>query len=162
MWNNSSVFWAEFMWPLLVLLGTIGLSSVISIKANFETYKTPQNMSLEQRKALEYQFRVGIFLLVFLLIVLVLAWGILGLEYCFPDLTSKLPNLIRFLYWPGFLVIGLMLVSVSAIQKHINLFRGKFERDYPTGKKAVWIGIIGIFVSVFIVIAVLIEQLTEQ
>lgn len=162
MWNDSLVFWVELVWPLLVLFGTVSLALAISIKAKFETYKMSQNVWFEQRKALEHQFRIGIFFLVVLLIILVLAWGIFGLEYYFPDSTSKFPNLMRFLYLPVFLVIGLILVSISAIQKRISLFRGKFERDYPTGKKAVWIGIIGIFVSVFIVIAVLIEQLTEQ
>ena len=97
MWNNFPVFWAELVWPLLVLFGTVSLALVISIKAQFETYKMRQNMWFEQRKALEYQFRVGIFFLVVVLIILVLAWGILGLEYYFPGSTSKFPNLMRFL-----------------------------------------------------------------
>lgn len=159
---NWSVLLAEFVWPLLVLLGTIGLALAISIKAKLETHKIRQNMWLEQRKALEYQFRVGIFFLVILLIILVLAWGIFGLEYYFPGSPSKLPNLIRFLYWPVFLAIGLILVSISAIQNRISFFRGKWEKDYPIGNRAILIGIVGILVSVFIVIAVLIEYLTEQ
>jgi hypothetical protein len=122
---------------LTLFVIVVVLSQIVEVK-----YK-PQELSDEQENAVHAQNKLIKFAMLMFLFVsavnFLIARALPG-EYMLNGQISW------FFCFPT-AVITLMLISVSSIKYRINVWRGRGQRDYPTGGYAVVLGVLGLVVA---------------